>query len=41
MKIRDILDVINGKLLYGDLDKDYQLSRAVDLVKALGIYSQK
>lgn len=24
-----------------DLEKDYQLSRAVDLVKALGIYSQK
>ena len=24
MKIRDILDVINGKLLYGDLDKDLE-----------------
>ena len=24
-----------------DLDKDYQLLRAVDLVKALGVYTQK
>lgn len=31
----------NGKNTDEDLEKDYQLSRAVDLVKALGIYIQQ
>lgn len=43
LKNDTVFDPKTGKKAQSDddLDKDYQLSRAVDLVKALGIYNQK